>query len=40
MLLRSDPNATIISVSQMDNGLYCQTPAELAIIKASPHLKR
>ena len=30
--LRSQPNANIISVSQNDNGNYCQTPEEKAIM--------
>jgi len=30
--LRGDPSATIISVSQNDNMLYCRSPAELAIM--------
>eukprot|EP00040_Diaphanoeca_grandis_P040881 m.262228 g.262228 ORF g.262228 m.262228 type:complete len:773 (+) comp44826_c0_seq1:107-2425(+) len=33
-ILAAQPDATIISVSQNDNGAYCQTPEELAIIKA------
>merc|ERR1712166_57397 len=33
MKLRSNPNANIISVSQMDNGLYCQSAEEMEIIK-------
>lgn len=32
-ILTDNPTATIISVSQNDNGAYCQTPEELAIIK-------
>ena len=32
--LRKDPEANIISVSQNDNGNYCQTPEEMAIIDA------
>ena len=30
--LRSQPDANIISVSQNDNGNYCQTPEEKAIM--------
>ena len=30
--LRSQPDANIISVSQNDNGNYCQTPEETAIM--------
>ena len=33
-ILRAQPHANIVSVSQNDNGLYCQSPAEMAIIKA------
>ena len=32
--LRQQPEATIISVSQEDNGNYCRTKAELALIEA------
>eukprot|EP01043_Picozoa_sp_COSAG02_P020897 COSAG02_NODE_1044_length_15004_cov_106.824287_3_plen_381_part_00 len=32
VFLRKQPNANIISVSQNDNGHYCQTPEELRII--------
>jgi hypothetical protein len=32
--LRSQPNATIISISQNDNNLYCKSTAEQAIYTA------
>ena len=32
-IIKDNPTAAIVSVSQNDNGAYCQTPDELAIIK-------
>ena len=33
-LLRANPNASLVSVSQNDNNLYCKDTAEMAIIEA------
>ena len=33
-ILRTQPHANIVSVSQNDNGHYCQSAAEMAIINA------